>query len=580
MTVNDDRDANAVAGPSSPSSSQRGSFTSPSRRRSSSGGPRASQPRTSDRTYAHSASTSSVSVTPASPRVQKDRSRADSASKKQPAVVEEDVQTKLTVTHDDRPLSSRSQSAAVSSASSTSSLPGFSAPPARISSAQSVPIEGVDDTENMQVEFAEQSNRLWDGRQRDVTRTETRSIPTNDAYLIPTEARPPPSVYSADDESSSTSTEMLVDSPPQLPQENMLQIASDPRAGWPDPKRLELRGHGWLSAALVGMQGPSDLSLGSIIGWIDPKIPYYDLEKRLVTFDINVDFQDFHKTKQPPSPLAVALADPSNSSDSATQLSNSRPFSYSSAVSTAAHSNLHPQVQQALLAGPPPVDYSARHIQAPKQPFLRTAAELADHRPHPNAMYDVFKQEWHTLCVMPGNDTGFIPEVHKCRGTYPSHFYIPLEGVVDPKFVLRPSQVQVAQLDGMGGPSALPFPDPTDPSDQCWSAQGSLATQRWNLFVCDGCRHAVASSSHRNACPGVLQGLWQPFEEARREELTRQHADSGEGRPTFLQYQASFQLSQEYLWKVLRNLLYQAERQAIPSSGTTYIRRMGKSLAA
>jgi hypothetical protein len=153
------------------------------------------------------------------------------------------------------------------------------------------------------------------------------------------------------------------------------------------------------------------------------------------------------------------------------------------------------------------------------------------------------------------------------------HFY----REVDPRFLLRETEVnastyQQSQLATprrtLGGPANLPFPNPEYANDPVWFADASPEQAWWDLHVCSVCRKAF-TVSRLDDIPSVLGAdLCQKFEEVRRQKPTPDGPD------------VTMREALDYIWKVLRNLLYRGERAGIPWTGATFLKRMGDSQVA
>lgn len=357
----------------------------------------------------------------------------------------------------------------------------------------------------------------------------------------------------------STSVGINLDAPdtdfPNSPESfgNLEDVAAT--INYPSVGSMYVQGHGYLPNAILGHSSHPAFRLGAAFEW-----PEAFNAADLMNYTLNQSYEPRPSPSRVSANPTVAGA-PSKSTSPSTR---STVRSYSQAVGSA--SPAQSSTAQALQggsstgAGQEPTGQSsasaAPSSQSAPNPFSNKS--LAEARPHPQAYFNPKTLAWTVVTRIPKeNETASTSASTggNCEGpnntTLRTHHYIRMPRSIDPRFILRPTQLDAYPTYGhaneqteepsLGGPSAAPFPDPIDSSHACWSGPPSSPRNCWDLFVCSGCRNAFAVSP-ADAIPAVLQpSVFQAFVQARLEEEAAkpQKADD-----------ASVILAAiEYLWK-------------------------------
>lgn len=339
--------------------------------------------------------------------------------------------------------------------------------------------------------------------------------------------------------------------------------------GYPDLHQSSYsHGHGQLTNSLLGKSSDPAFKFGQTIDWNAS----CNLLDNLVDYTIVEDF-----VAAPPAAKRSNAASPTkpgvpSSPSTATSASASSP-----PPSTPAHKPAQTLSYSSAVAGPsatPTTAAAARHSY-----FPITAQQLQAARPHPYAFYNVQTHAWSILAPFPPRHSTLPPDA-SCVGVNvglpPRHHYVHWQREVDPRFLLRQSEINTPTHQRthvainrrtFGGPSSSPYPDPESTSDNVWFIQASPETEWWDLYRCSVCSRAftVSRPDEISSVLGLL--LCQRFEEARRRNPSPDGPD------------ITMREALDYIWKVLRNLLYRGERSAIPWTGTTFVKRMGDTQA-
>lgn len=222
--------------------------------------------------------------------------------------------------------------------------------------------------------------------------------------------------------------------------------------------------------------------------------------------------------------------------------------------------------------------------------YKLTSDQLEAARPHPHALYNTKTHSWSIVTPVPPpseakslDDTALrtanchhSPTDEDVRKT-PAHHYVRMPHQVDPKYILRQPDVQnpSSPLSQLGGPSSAPFPDPLNRDDASYYSPSTPRSQWWDLYVCSRCRNAFTLNLHQASIPSVFtRKVADDFVRART-------ATAKDQKPlTQLDKDQIVKDAIEYVWKVIRNVLYNEARSLIPVSGVTFVKRMGSSNAA
>ncbi|KAK9899710.1 cysteine proteinase [Cystobasidium minutum MCA 4210] len=351
---------------------------------------------------------------------------------------------------------------------------------------------------------------------------------------------------------------------------------------YPDVATMRLLGHGYLPNAILGHSEHPDFRLGAAFDWPKTFNP-----QDCMDYSLNSSF-----VPRPSASRAAAVAaSTSQTSASSPSTPPTTVRSYSQALGSASPAQTPPvQGSTSTGAGQAPARQPSANtpIVPPSKtftnPFSNTSLEQA--RPHPNAYFNPRTLAWTVVAHMSQNgqtssQDSIAGQCQRANGEpLRTHHYVRLRRGIDPRFILRPSQPAAEPLQqnnlstpsegpSLGGPSSEPFPDPIDDSHACCWGQVSPPKNCWDLFVCSGCRNAFAVSP-ANVIPSVLgPSTYQAFTQAR---LAEEAAKSRRVDDAVVGLDAI-----EYLWKIIRNILYDNNRKGIPVQGTTFIKKLGES---
>lgn len=385
----------------------------------------------------------------------------------------------------------------------------------------------------------------------------------------------------------------------------------------------DLTGHGWLQYALTGASQNPAFTLEAVLQWNGPETSgsASKFPSGIVAVDIIESFEaqkpiSGTKSALPATPASAQVSQSSNSSQSptiinaqanlassATQSETSQAppkiFSYSQALNTA-----RPMSMPQSSIGSAPQSSTSSQVSAatsatpdtPVTAYIKSARELKMHVPHPHALYDSRRHAWLLMTPIPSlnnSNVNFDKTSDRCPGDSSrkmesrlAHHYIRRSQCVDPKYILRTSSVQRPGLDGFAGPSVEPWVEPGNSTDPCWSVPTTPREYWLDAMICDGCRRAIAVTPLHNAIPSVLgYDVCSRFQSERMAELLaiRRAGGSHSLNSTFSEardVQMDFREAVDYIWKVLRNLLFNGNSAHIPRSGATFTKRMGTGQSA
>ena len=363
-------------------------------------------------------------------------------------------------------------------------------------------------------------------------------------------------------------------------------------AGFPSIR--DVFGHGQLLNSLLGKSNSPAFKFGNGFGWSTE--PSNELVSHLHDFDLNPDFQAQPVRGAPRLPTGHLSSSTPNPTKSplqpktlAGQTARVAPPSYSSIVSPTSE-QVPTSTSASALAGTSvnPSSNSSTAVDSPSK-FSLPEEYLRLARPHPHAFFNTLSFSWTVITPYPPTPSSMqqLPELPKAcpdmSGMYDTsipngiHHYVRSRRRIDPRFILRPSEVEPllpsssAPVSQFGGPSSSPFPAPLSPNDFSWRLRESPRDSWWDLYVCSRCRRAFTVSPE-NVITSILgSDLCRRFERARKASTN----DGGSEAQRVAMREAL-----DYLWKVLRNILFNGETSAIPSTGATFLKRMGGSSEA
>ena len=371
-------------------------------------------------------------------------------------------------------------------------------------------------------------------------------------------------------ETSNAADEVMIEdvrdeTEPGSPPRYELETLSAP--GLPDVNMLDITGQGQLVASLLGNSRHPAFACGhGFRPWHDP-IAY---TRGLLEYDVNENFvcqSNPPRAEQPQQaqPQTVPAAAPVSATPVAPagagatpQTPQSLPQSLTQESAPGSYPTPQPPkaftYSQAATARLPPLPAVATHAPAvaPKSAADAPAAApvrprlnpelLHKARPHPHAFYNVQSHAWTIVTPFPPLNladrtifekpkykahqadtrcSGHVPGLARVADSLPSeaHHYVWMPHQVDPRYILRPSQVNVGPSypgdpPELGGPSSLPLPDPAALQSQ--QDRGNRAL--WGFFLCSGCNQAVTVSPQDYVPSVVGRELCESFAKARAQE--------------------------------------------------------------
>jgi hypothetical protein len=341
-----------------------------------------------------------------------------------------------------------------------------------------------------------------------------------------------------------------------------------PSSGFPNPLTMPIHGHGYLTNAILGHSKQPQFQLGSAFGW-----PHQFNPKNLVDYTVNAAYVPW------PSRSKTAAAATSTSTDAvaSSALTPAGVRSYSQAVGRGSPSQVVQQDQPPSTSetgssqlqhqsGSENTEDTLQDSSKSRQTFGN--ATLESSRPHPNAYYNIATQAWTIIAPMStesGEGQVSSTDLKLCKGvhaTKKTHHYVRIVNAVDPKFILRPSEVEIGGQNSLfdkrpeekslfdldtqltqeyGGPSSVPLPAPVAGTDPSWITPPTPYQLWWDLYICSGCRYSFTVSPP-DYIPSVWgQNTWQQYI---RERLEEEKAKGGE-----FDRNAVILAVQDYIWK-------------------------------